>query len=754
MRLKKLFVVLLMINIFALIGVVLLFDEYKKATEKLQYAYTLQHKSLILADELRQSSDDLTRMARTYVVTGDDMFEKQFHQVLDIRNGVINRPINYNSIYWDFFTLKNTKPTFDGDKKALRALMKESGFPDTELALLYQSAEHSDNLTALETKAMNAVKGIFQDEKGNYTIQSKPDFQLAASIMHGDAYHKAKIDIMKPLDMFYQAFEKRTRLLVNESNQRVETLGKYLSGAIFLLMFLVLFSFFILLSRIIHPLQALKNSMLQLAKNDMETELPSHDLDDEVGDMIGTVKIFKENAIRLIQKEEKLKIAIKAAKEANHSKSIFLANMSHELRTPLNAILGFTSLLKRSINISQQEKANLTVIQSSGNHLLSIINEILELSKIEVGKIQINNQEFDFFTMIDDIKLMFESRCQTKNINLEINIAKDVSQKIVCDQQRLKQVLINIIGNSLKFTKKGFIKCEVFVVNNMLHFTIEDTGIGISPSNSELIFKQFEQIKTNKNTNSGTGLGLSITKELVKLMGGKIKVKSALGEGSVFSFFISYTPVDKKTFSFLEEKVQNNTPLFSSDTTILIADDIEENRELLKQILNEYHIDTIEAKDGFEVLSKLQKHKVDMILLDILMPNLNGYETMEKINKDERYKDIPIVVVSANVFKEDREKAIALGAKDFLAKPVDDEALYQILQQLLTNQMVLSEEKSIQEPENQELPKQFKIDLEKYVKELDGNSILELLEQYEVPLILKNDIQNKVETFRLDEISV
>jgi len=753
MRLKKLFVVLLMINIFALIGVVLIFDEYQKATQKLQYAYTLQHKSLILADELRQSSDDLTRMARTYVVTGNDMFEKQFHDVLNIRNGKVNRPKNYNRIYWDFLTLENTKPQFNGEKKALRTLMKESGFPDTELELLYQSAEHSDKLTYLETKAMNAVKGIFQDEKGNYTIKADPDLQFATNIMHGDAYHKAKVDIMKPLDMFYQAFESRTRLLVNESNKRVNTLGKYLSGSIFLLMFLVLFSFFILLSRIIYPLEALKNTMLKLAKNDMDTQLPSHDIADEVGDMIGTVKIFKDNAIRLIQKEEKLKIAIKAAKEANHSKSIFLANMSHELRTPLNAILGFTSLLKRSINISKQEKENLTVIQSSGNHLLSIINEILELSKIEVGKIDINNKEFNFFTMIDDIKLMFESRCQTKNIKLEIIIDKNVSQQIICDQQRLKQILINIIGNSLKFTKEGFIKCEVSVVNHKLHFTIEDTGIGIGPENSELIFKQFEQIKTNKNTNSGTGLGLSITKELVKLMGGKIKVKSALGVGSVFSFYISYIPIVQDESNHLIENIKNNTLFFSSKTTILIADDIKENRELLKQLLEEYNIHTIEAVDGIEVLEQLDKYRVDMILLDILMPNLNGYETMARINKDEIYNDIPIVVVSANVFKEDREKAIGLGAKDFLAKPVDDKVLHKILQQLQEN-IVLNEDKKSIESEFENLPNEFKKELENCIKALDGNRILELLDEYEISTTVKNEIQEKVLNFRFDEIDV
>ena len=247
-------------------------------------------------------------------------------------------------------------------------------------------------------------------------------------------------------------------------------------------------------------------------------------------------------------------------------------------------------------------------------------------------------------------------------------------------------------------------------------------------------------------------MGLSISKELVKLMGGKIKVKSKLGVGSIFSFYITYKPVEKTEQKSSLGTNNSEKPLFSNDTTVLIADDIKENRELLKQLLEQYNIKTEEAKDGLEVLEKLKKHKVDMILLDILMPNLNGYDTMLKISENKKYQNIPIVVVSANVFKEDRQKAVSLGAKEFLSKPVDEDALVKILKQYLTITPSFENQK-ISKDEVIVVSDEFKKELEECIKKLDGNGILKLLEIYDIPIILKNDIEKKVKSFRFDDIN-
>ena len=736
MKLKRLFIFLLTINIFALIGVVLIVGEYQHSIKKLQFAYELQHRSFILADQLRQSSDDLTRMARTYVITANKKFEDQFHTVLDIRNGKVKRPENYNHIYWDFLTLNGDEAVLNGTQKSLRKLMQEAGFPQEELQLLYESAKQSDDLTHLETKAMNAVKGIFQDKNGLYTKKSSPDLKLAAQIMHSDEYHMAKINIMKPIDAFYQAFEKRTKKFVFEANEKVKKLESLASIAIFILIILVLFSFFILLSRIVYPLETLKNTMFQLSKNDMNTLIPLHQYNDEVGDMIGSVEVFKENGLRLIQKEENLKNALKDAEFANNSKSIFLANMSHELRTPLNAILGFTSLLEKSNNTNVQEKENLLTIKNSGNHLLSIINEILELSKIEVGKIEITNNDFDLYSMIDDIKMMFISRFEAKKLIFEIIIDDNVPQFILSDQQRLKQILINLFGNALKFTQKGYVKGTVKYRYNQLYFTVEDSGMGISKENQKKIFKPFEQIDSNKFTKNGTGLGLAITKELISLLGGRIDVKSELNKGSLFSFSIRFKPSDVKQMDF---KISQEITYKKQDMqlTILVVDDISENRNLLVQILKQYDIQTIEAKDGNEALKVFQNFEIDLVFMDIIMPNLNGYETIKIMKKDDRLKSIPIVVVSANVFEEDKKKALDLGIDSFLPKPINDESVMKLVRKYTQNISFSKEEI---------------ISIKDAIKKLDSQSIIDITNNSNVDSNIKLEIQNLIKEFRFEEI--
>jgi len=736
MKLKRLFIFLLTINIFALIGVVLIVGEYQHSIKKLQFAYELQHRSFILADQLRQSSDDLTRMARTYVITANKKFENQFHTVLDIRNGKVKRPENYNHIYWDFLTLDGKEANLNGKQISLRKLMQEAGFPQEELQLLYESAKQSDDLTHLETKAMNAVKGIFLDESGEYTKKSFPDLKLAAKIMHSDEYHKAKINIMKPIDAFYQAFEKRTKRFVFEANKKVQKLESFASVAIFILIVLVLFSFFILLSRIVYPLETLKNTMFQLSKNDMSTTIPLHPYNDEVGDMISSVKVFKENGLRLIQKEEKLRNAIKDAEFANNSKSIFLANMSHELRTPLNAILGFTSLLEKSNNINIQEKENLITIKNSGNHLLSIINEILELSKIEVGKIELSNNDFDLYAMIEDIKMMFTSRFEAKKLSFSIEIDENVPQYIKSDQQRLKQILINLFGNALKFTQTGEVTGTIEYKYNHLYFSVEDTGIGISKEDQKKIFKPFEQINSNKFTKNGTGLGLAITKELISLLGGRVNLKSELNKGSKFSFGIRFEPASIKTTQtpITQEIIYKKEHM---QLTVLVVDDILENRNLLVQILKQYDIQTIEAKDGREALVVLESFEIDLVFMDIIMPNLNGYETIKIMKRDGRLKSIPIVVVSANVFEEDKKKALDLGIDSFLPKPINDESVMKLVRKYTQNISFSKEEIN---------------SIEDAIKKLDSQSILDIVNNSNVDAKIKFEIEGLVKEFRFKEI--
>jgi hypothetical protein len=261
---------LFILNTVSFIFVAFVVNKYQKATIELENAYQMQYNSLLLAQELRQSSDDLTRMARTYVITGNPMFEKQFKIVLDIRNGVIPRPKRYKGIFWDFYTLEDIEPLLDGEKVSLRELMKRANFSEEELGLLILSQNESDGLTSLEHKAMNAIKGIFQDEKEKYSIKARPNYKMARDLMHSNEYHESKIRIMQPLDKFYKAFESRTKKQVDESRLEVQELEFFVNVIVLFSIIIFLLSSFIILFRIVYPIDLLRTLMVKLSSNDID----------------------------------------------------------------------------------------------------------------------------------------------------------------------------------------------------------------------------------------------------------------------------------------------------------------------------------------------------------------------------------------------------------------------------------------------------------------------------------------------------
>lgn len=764
MKLKKLFMLLFILNTVSFISVAVVINKYQKATIKLDDAYNMQYKSLILADELRQSSDDLTRMARTYVITGNAMFEEQYKTVLAIRNGELPRPKRYNGIFWDFLTLEdNNTPLLNGEKMPLRELMIRAKFPESELNLLFTSQNESDDLTNLEHKAMNAIKGIFQDKDGNYTIKANPDFALARDIMHSDAYHLVKIRIMEPLDRFYKAFENRTKQKVIEAKQSVTELEVSVNVIVMFSIVLFLMSFFIILFRIVYPIDLLRVVMLKLAQKDMSVEIEKNKFEDEMGDMMGAVEIFKDNTEKLISSEHQLTLAMEDAKNANKAKSIFLARMSHELRTPLNAILGFTNILKKSMNATTQEKENLNIIKKSGEHLLNIINEILELSKIEAGKIEINPKNFNFFELIKEIEDIFALRCEAKNLKFKINLSSNLPDFINADEQRLRQILINLLGNSLKFTNEGEITLTIYSLNNKLFFEVKDTGIGIDESNQEKIFKPFEQVKLDNYTQQGTGLGLAITKELITLMGGNIYLRSKLLKGSEFFFSINYKKANNQEIS-LKNQAQEiiGVKEFLEEKTILVVDDIRENRNLIVQILSFFGFKTLEASSGLEALELFdnfdnsKKQKIDLIFMDILMENLDGLQTMQIIRKKEKNSDIPIIALSANVFDEDKKQALNSGANDFLPKPVEEKDILLIVAKYLNIELEYEKKENVEKNDTfnelKNLPKEFFQKLQEQVLLMDNTAILTLIKDFKLSNELQNHIENLLNGFKYQEL--
>jgi CheY-like chemotaxis protein len=395
--------------------------------------------------------------------------------------------------------------------------------------------------------------------------------------------------------------------------------------------------------------------------------------------------------VELQKANEELIRAKEAAESANRAKSAFLATMSHEIRTPMNAVLGFADLL-HSLVTDPKQRGYLESIRSSGKNLLTLINDILDLSKIEAGRMEIQYEPVNLYSIINEIKHIFSLRIAEKGLDFRVEIAEDIPQSLLLDEVRLRQILFNLFGNAVKFTHEGYIGlCAKKVYPHEdrssldLVMAIEDTGIGIAPESKEKIFEAFKQQDSQSNRQyGGTGLGLAITRRLVEMMRGEISVQSEVGKGSIFKIIlhdvsVSATPARVKA----EENFDDESIVFET-CTALVVDDIETNRNLVKEFFRDTNIRVIEAESGEKALELARQYKPDVILMDIRMPGMDGYEATKQIKQDKEIAHIPVVALTASGMKEDKEKIAQTKFDGFLIKPVKRGDLFKELSRFLS----------------------------------------------------------------------